>query len=270
MAKKLSEMTDEERYGKVGAEIRRLDPEAYKKRPKTMEGNLKLLEELRGKSKPTPARQMSAAEFGTMIERNAADEDSAASMPAFSSRGPSRRGGRRSTPEETEASNKRIQAIKASEAMERNRATLPSDRATGYRSQAQETGMSASERAERARDYSKNVAMTAGAGRLAGVTAEAQPLLRARQMFRRFKTSRANEAERAADVAGEASRRGMSRRDIPSYSERYRASEAAASARGMRGGGSVKKYAKGGSIKSSASRRADGIAQRGKTKGRII
>jgi len=32
-SKKLSEMTDEERYGKVGAEIRRLDPEAYKNRP---------------------------------------------------------------------------------------------------------------------------------------------------------------------------------------------------------------------------------------------
>ena len=39
---------------------------------------------------------------------------------------------------------------------------------------------------------------------------------------------------------------------------------------GMSGGGSVKKYAKGGSVKSSASRRADGIAQRGKTRGRII
>jgi len=34
-------------------------------------------------------------------------------------------------------------------------------------------------------------------------------------------------------------------------------------------GGKVHKYAGGGSVKSSASRRADGIAQRGKTKGRI-
>jgi hypothetical protein len=47
MAKKLSEMTDEERYGKVGAEIRRLDPEAYKNRPRSAEGNLNLLKELR-------------------------------------------------------------------------------------------------------------------------------------------------------------------------------------------------------------------------------
>lgn len=37
----------------------------------------------------------------------------------------------------------------------------------------------------------------------------------------------------------------------------------------MRKGGAVKKYASGGTVKSSASKRADGIAQRGKTKGRI-
>ena len=37
---------------------------------------------------------------------------------------------------------------------------------------------------------------------------------------------------------------------------------------GMKKGGSVKKMASGGSV-SSASRRADGIAQRGKTKGRM-
>jgi len=35
-------------------------------------------------------------------------------------------------------------------------------------------------------------------------------------------------------------------------------------------GGIVKKMAKGGSVKSSASRRGDGIAQRGKTKGRMV
>jgi len=44
-------MTDEERYGKVGAAIRKLDPEAYKNRPRTLEGNLKLLKELRAKAK---------------------------------------------------------------------------------------------------------------------------------------------------------------------------------------------------------------------------
>jgi hypothetical protein len=42
---------------------------------------------------------------------------------------------------------------------------------------------------------------------------------------------------------------------------------------GMKKGGAVKKHAKGGSVKStqsSASKRADGIAQRGKTRGRIV
>ena len=37
----------------------------------------------------------------------------------------------------------------------------------------------------------------------------------------------------------------------------------------MRKGGAVKTYAKGGSVKSSASKRADGIAQRGKTRGKL-
>jgi hypothetical protein len=37
----------------------------------------------------------------------------------------------------------------------------------------------------------------------------------------------------------------------------------------MRRGGAVKKYASGGSV-SSASKRADGIAQRGKTRGRVL
>ena len=47
-------LSDEERYGKVGAEIRRLDPEAYKNRPRSAEGNLKLLEELRNRAKTKP------------------------------------------------------------------------------------------------------------------------------------------------------------------------------------------------------------------------
>jgi hypothetical protein len=38
---------------------------------------------------------------------------------------------------------------------------------------------------------------------------------------------------------------------------------------GMRKGGAVKTYAKGGSVKSSASKRGDGIAQKGKTRGKI-
>jgi hypothetical protein len=55
--------------------------------------------------------------------------------------------------------------------------------------------------------------------------------------------------------------------------EERRAAEAASvaesTASGMKRGGKVKKMAKGGSV-SSASKRADGIAQRGKTKGRFV
>ena len=39
--------------------------------------------------------------------------------------------------------------------------------------------------------------------------------------------------------------------------------------KGLKAGGAVK-MAKGGSVKSSASRRADGAAQRGRTKGRTL
>lgn len=44
--------------------------------------------------------------------------------------------------------------------------------------------------------------------------------------------------------------------------------EAREAASGMRGGGKIKKYAGGGSV-SSASKRADGIAKKGKTRGKI-
>jgi hypothetical protein len=39
---------------------------------------------------------------------------------------------------------------------------------------------------------------------------------------------------------------------------------------GLKKGGKVKKMASGGVVKSSASRRGDGIAARGKTKGRMV
>ena len=260
-------MTDEERYGKVGAEIRRLDPEAYKNRPKTMEGNLKLLEELRNRSKTTPARTLSPEEFMSSASRRREESSSARDLrPARNPRYVS------------DTAKEKATARRATAAMERNRGTLPSDRASGFRSQAQETGMTAEERAKKARDYSTNIAMTAGIGRL-GATAGA-PYRRTLGEFRR-----------AADKASESAGRSLVRRNNPSFSERYRAGEAAAAARekspkrlreraeqmldeklaadmagGYRKGGRVKKYVGGGSVSS----RADGIAKRGKTRGRII
>jgi hypothetical protein len=91
----------------------------------------------------------------------------------------------------------------------------------------------------------------------------------------------------AADKEAERVGRGVSRRGMPSYSDRYRAGESAAARRaefrqrqrdeaerrlderlasdmegGFKNGGSIKKYNKGGKI--------DGVAKRGKTRCRII
>ena len=258
-SKKLSEMTDEERYGKVGAEIRRLDPEAYKNRPRSMEGNLKLLKELEAKAKAAPASAAPAAPVTPIAK------------------GPTSRGGRRASAEETETSNRRISdkmiANRATAAMERNRGTLPSDRGTGFRSQAEETGMDAEQRAAKARGYAKDIAMTAGAAKLGSAAGSAYG--RTAGQFRR-----------AGDKISEMEGKVLARKDIPSYSERYRASESAAARRAssprrkreeaermldeklssdMAGG-----YKRGGKVKSSASSRADGIAKRGRTRGRYI
>ena len=271
MAKK---MTDEERYGKVGAEIRRLDPEAYKNRPRSAVGNLKLLKELRERNKETPARQMSADEFMSGVKSRGV---SSAPSVSVASKGPSTRGGRRAPAGETEESTRRIEdkmiANRASAAMKRDRSTLPSDRASGFRSQAEQTGMSEEQRAERARGYAKDIAMSAGAAKLGSAAGSA------------YKTTAAG-FRKAADKASESAGRSLAQKGLPSYSERYRAGEAAAARRAsspkrkrediermldekleadMAGG-----YKKGGSVRSSASKRADGIAMRGKTRGRYI
>ena len=65
--------------------------------------------------------------------------------------------------------------------------------------------------------------------------------------------------ERLAREVAELKRRAENRRRLGSDYSHYRNAK----------GGKVKKYASGGSV-SSASKRADGIAQRGKTKGRIV
>jgi hypothetical protein len=52
------------------------------------------------------------------------------------------------------------------------------------------------------------------------------------------------------------------------YKDQYKDDEEEAT--GMKKGGKVKKYAKGGTAKSSASKRADGCATKGKTKGKFI
>ena len=111
-----------------------------------------------------------------------------------------------------------------------------------------------------------------GLGRALGAVSEANIPLRIKQLLRRRETARINEMERAADKAGEAARRGMSRRNSPSYSERYRAGEDVADWRAAHAKDLPEglKFKRGGAVKSSASRRADGIAKKGKTRGRMI
>ena len=277
-SKKLSEMTDDERYGKVGAEIRRLDPEAYKNRPKTLEGNLKLLKELRAKSKGEgSSRSKPTVDFAAEMRRPRPTTNFATEGRVEPSVGePSK--AMRDEARADVIGKEGVIAERATAAMKRNRGNLPSDRATGFRSQAEETGMTADERAAKARDYAKNIAMTAGVGRV-GAAAGA-PYARTIEGFRR-----------AGDKASESAGRSLVRKNIPSFSERYRAREAAEKARensprrlreraermldeklaadmagGFNKGGRVKKYAGGGSVSS----RADGIAKRGKTRCRII
>jgi len=227
--KKLSEMTDEERYGKVGAEIRRLDPEAYKRRTdKSAGANLKLLKELRAKK--TPARTMSADEF---------DEDMTGTEP-------------------------KLNLPKMKRVDLEDEASRPKP-GSGYKTPGRRyTGMYG-ETAE-AMDESgvtpeqKSTALKIGAG-VAGAALAGPELAALRG---------AGTAERA----GAFSARGFT------MAERERAAAAAeeaakkvkrlketAEARSRLSRGSV--YKKGGSV-SSASKRADGIAQRGKTRGRYI
>jgi len=74
------EISDEERYGKVGAEIRRLDPEAYKNRTdKSAAANMKLLRELREKSKESSSRSMSTDEFMQGTKKRGFDVSSSGS-----------------------------------------------------------------------------------------------------------------------------------------------------------------------------------------------
>jgi hypothetical protein len=81
-----------------------------------------------------------------------------------------------------------------------------------------------------------------------------------------------SEKDKELDVLATAARReerqaDMDRKTQEAYKRFERSSEN--DSPGYKRGGSVKKYAKGGSV-SSASKRADGCAVKGKTKGRFV
>lgn len=218
--KKLSEMTDEERYGKVGAAIRRLDPEAYKNRPKTLEGNMKLLKELREKKADKPAEPKAAT--------------SSSSKP-----GPSRRYA--TGPAAVE---KRRQAEYAS------RNPQYSEREPGLKAVDEEM-------------FSPGAKI---AGGIAGAGALAYGARKLKDMFTRKGMERAGKklADEGipSDEAREAARKAA--KEAREKTRRERAYDERLS-EDMAGG-----YKRGGKVKSSASKRADGIAMRGKTRGRYI
>ena len=209
--KKLSEMTDEERYGKVGAEIRRLDPEAYKNRTdKSAAANMKLLRELREKAK-APA-----------TGRSAAFEESRDVTPA-------RKETQAEKDRRTPGSGAGFKRIGAAIGDTETRKRL---REQGYGNEKKERKESLAERRMKNREES---------------VAE-----------RRMKEGPRSFSDRMSDLVkrfGTARQRGetTAMRNIREAKES-----------GARG------FKKGGSVKSSASRRADGIAKKGKTRGRMI
>lgn len=177
---------------------------------------------------------------------------------------------------ESDAPSGRMQK-EAESTVRQSRSGLPGDRSTDFKEQrgiAKGAMDLDQEDVDRSLETMADIAAIGGTAAAAG----AKLPLRAKQMLRRMQTARANAAERAADKAGEASRRGMSRRGLPRYDERYRAQDFGETRReaamppydtanrlpaGL-------KFKKGGHVKSSASRRADGIAQRGKTRGKYV
>ena len=213
--KKLSEMTDEERYGKVGAAIRRLDPEAYKNRPKTLEGNMKLLKELREKAKK-PA------------------EPEAAKSSA-SKAGPSRR------------------YATGPAAVEKRRQTEFASRNPQYAER--EPGLEAVDE-----EILGPKAKAALAG--AGTAAAGYGVKKLRDfLMNRAKKARSEMTDVSKGDLATARSTAAREAEAAAYAERIKNARRSP---GMTG------YKKGGSVHSSASRRADGIAQRGKTKGRIV
>jgi len=204
-------MTDEERYGKVGAEIRRLDPEAYKSRSdKSAEANLKLLRELRAKKKEEPMQEF------------------------------------------TVSTNKETQA-------EKDRRTAGSG--AGFKQIAANLGTSSTRAKYREQGYGgaeKERGESTAQLRMRGDDDESPAMKRIR-------------------IARElAKSKGPSTRYTPLKAEREGMSMAQRRMREagrMNMGGSVKKYAKGGVTYSeggSVSKRADGIAKKGKTRCKMV
>jgi hypothetical protein len=221
--KKLSDMTDEERYGKVGAEIRRLDPEAYKNRKdKSAAANMKLLRELRAKAK-APA-----------TGRSTAFEESRDVTPA-------RKETQADKDRRTPGSGAGFKNIAANLG---DAATRTKYRAQGYGSEDRGRGESAAMR--NIREAKESVAQSRMKNREESAAE------------RRMKEGPRSFSDRMSDLV---KRFGTARQRGETSAMRNIREARESGARGFK---------KGGSVKSSASRRADGIARKGKTRGRMV
>jgi len=181
----------EERYGKIGAEIRRLDPEAFKNRTdRSAAANLKLLRELREKKAGAPAKVVKT---------------------------------------ETET---KVEAPRAAAAPARAPSAVRGRGAPGTREIDKQYARN------RRESYLERINPLSGLSDLFGLRKE-------ERVMRDMGVSREEARNRLANL------------------------EEVEEGSGMRRGGKVKKYAGGGSV-SSASKRADGCATKGKTRGKFI
>ena len=188
--------TDEERYGKIGAQIRRLDPEAFKNRAdRSAAANLKLLRELREKKAGAPAKVV-----------------------------------------ETKTETK----VEAPRAAAAPKTDTPARRATAVRGRGAPGTREIDKQyaANRRASYGERINPLSGLSDLFGLRKE-------ERVMRDMGVSREEARNRLANL------------------------EEVEEGSGMRRGGKVKKYAGGGSV-SSASKRADGCATKGKTRGKFI
>jgi hypothetical protein len=159
---------------------------------------------------------------------------------------------------------------------------LPSDRATGYRSQVKETGMTPDERSDAVGKFALGAASLLPAGR---VVRGAQTAVRRYGIGRNYEALSEGQRRAAANAANLAARPrpivdGMKsggsvekfrKGGIPDLTGDGKVTRAdVLKGRGVfKHGGSTKKYAAGGSV-SSASKRADGCATKGKTRGKMV
>lgn len=234
--------SDEERYGKVGAEIRRLDPEAYKNRPRSAEGNLQLLKELRAKaSQSSSPRAADSDDYKINRPKVASSGDSAPKQPEAAKPA--------ATPA-PKAEAPKAKATKPDETDTITRQTIPPkawqgarDIAAGFKSFQEAGARDAAEKAARNKRISE-----VGLGNY-------------------LRESGARDTE---EKAARLQRIGESMRSIglKSGGSVYRRAADGITQRGKTKGTEVR-MARGGSV-SSASKRADGCAMKGKTKGRFV